>query len=247
MKNANLNIYSIKTFQFGISEDTSLGYSQLKPAATSLRQSVSHSSFLQSNSNVSTAGDVSRRILRCFSKPSIASMSKPKPRTKKRNEEMEREWLLLGEPTSPRNTIVLDDEQDTSTLTITPSGPESVPNQDTELVQSTTMNDLIDSSSESDSSTDIDAAVDEYRQKVEVTTSGPSEKILRIPSSESWQLSIVLISFYFVGILICLGAFAFGSAIVFIGGVSGELIYKKMNSSKVNQRENLNIDEHLLK
>ncbi|XP_055295987.1 probable cationic amino acid transporter [Sitodiplosis mosellana] len=198
--------------------DTSLGYSQLKPTATSLRQSVSNTSFLQSNTNVSTAGDVSRRILRCLSKPSIVSIPKPKSRTKKRNEEMEREWLLLGEPTSPRNTIILDDEQDTSTLTITPTGPENTSNQDGEALQSPTSNDLIESNSDTDSSTDIDAVVDEYRQKVEVTTSGPSEKVLRIPSMESWRLSIVLLVFYSFGVAICLVGFVIGSFIVFSAG-----------------------------
>lgn len=209
------------TLNFFIPDDTSLGYSQLKPAATSLRQSVSSASFLQSNTNISTAGDVSRRILRCLSKPSIVSIPKPKPRTKKRNEEMEREWLLLGEPASPRNTLILDDEQDTSTLTITPTGPENASNQDVEALQSPISNDLIQSSSDTDSSTDIDAAVDEYRQKVEVTTSGPSEKILRIPSMESWRLSIVLIILYFFGVAICLLALAIGSFIVFSAGALG--------------------------
>lgn len=155
-------------------------------------------------------------------------MPKPKPRIKKRNEEMEREWLLLGEPASPRNTIILDDEQDTSTLTITPTGPQTVTNQNTEQLQSPISNELIESSSsDSDSSTDIDAVVDEYRQKVEVTTSGPSEKVLRIPSTESWQLSIVLLGFYFVGICICCVALAIQSAIVFSGGVIGKCIKRK--------------------
>lgn len=211
--------------QISISDDTSLGYSQLKPTATSLRQSVS-ASFLQSNTNVSTAGDVSRRILRCLSKPSIVSIPKPKSRTKKRNEEMEREWLLLGEPTSPRNTIILDDEQDTSTLTITPTGPEHASNQDVEALQSPTI-DLIHSSSDTDSSTDIDAVVDEYRQKVEVTTSGPSEKILRIPSIQSWRLSIILIVLHFFGVSLCLLAFAIGSFIAFSAGALGKFFTGK--------------------
>lgn len=135
---------------------------------------------------------------------------------------MEREWLLLGEPTSPRNTIILDDEQDTSTLTITPTGPDNTANQDIEGLQSPISNDLMQNSSDTDSSTDIDAVVDEYRQKVEVTTSGPSEKILRIPSMESWRLSIVLIVLYFFGVCLCLLAFAIGSFIVFGAGILGK-------------------------
>lgn len=229
------------------SDDTSLGYSQLKPTATSLRHSVSSASTIlqQSQTSLSTAaastaggvGDVSRRILRCLSKPSIVSMQR-KQRHKKqpRTEELEREWLLLGEPTSPRNTIILDDdEQDTSTLTITPStGPPDQPtaNQQQQQQQSpiVTNGALIEScrgsddgmNSSSDSSTDIDAAVDEYRQKVEVTSSGPSEKVLRIPSQESWQLSVILIGCYFIGIFICIVAFAIRSAILFGAGIVGE-------------------------
>lgn len=151
-------------------------------------------------------------------------MPKPKPRTKKRNEEMEREWLLLGEPASPRNTIILDSEQDT------PTGPDNTTNLDAEQLQSPTRNEMIESSSESDSSTDIDAVVDEYRQKVEFTTSGPTEKVLRIPSAESWRLSMVLLSFYFISVCICVGALAIGSGIIFAGGVVGELFHKIPNS-----------------
>lgn len=210
---------------FLFTDDTSLGYSQLKPAATTLRQSLSTASFLQSNSNVSTAGNVSRKILRCFSKPSIVSM--PKPRKSKRTEEMEREWLLLGEPASPRNTLILDNEQDTSSLTITPTGPENASNQCVAALKSSISSELIESSdSESDSSTDIDAVVDEYRQKVEVTTSGPSEKVLRIPSMESWRLSIVFISFYFVGICVCVFACAIDSIIIFSGGALSEYDFR---------------------
>lgn len=187
---------------------------------------MSTASFLQSGTNTSTPGNVSRRILRCLSKPSIVSLPKPKPRKNKRTEEMEREWLLLGEPTSPRNTLFLDNEQDTSSLTITPTGPENASNQDVEALQSSISNELIESSdNDSDDSTDIDAVVDEYRQKVEVTTSGPSEKVLRIPSMESWRLSIVLMSFYFVGIGLCVFALAIESTIIFSGGALGECLF----------------------
>lgn len=180
-----------------------------------------------------------------------------KPRHKKqpRTEELEREWLLLGEPTSPRNTIILDDdEQDTSTLTITPpTGPDNVtPNQQQQqpqqnlqqfgelqrrqqssiisnggLSESARASDddgknVNSNSSSSDSSTDIDAAVDEYRQKVEVTTSGPSEKVLRIPSQESWQLSIILMGCYFVGIFLGVISLTIRSTILFGAGIVGE-------------------------
>lgn len=177
-----------------------------------MKQSVSTSLF-QSNSNVSTAG----RILRCLSKPSIVAMPRPKSRNKKKkNEEMEREWLLLGEPASPRNTVMMDDEQDTSSLTT----PAQSTNQDVEALQSPTT-EAHQSDTDSDSSTDIDAVFDEYRQKIEVTTSGPSDKILRIPSVESWRVSLVMMILYFVGISLTIIGFIFQSFVVFGGGILG--------------------------
>lgn len=68
----------------------------------------------------------------------------------------------------------------------------------------------------------IDAVVDEYRQQVEVKNSGPLEKVLRIPSMESWRLSMVLIVFYLFGVFICIFAFAIESVVIFSGGALGK-------------------------
>lgn len=217
-----------------ISDDTSLGYSQLKPAATSLRQSVGSASSIlnQSQANLSSTsvGDVSRRILRCLSKPSIVTMQKkPRHRKQPRTEELE-ELLLLSEPTSPRNTIILDnDEQNTSTLTLTPPiGEDNVQSNATAILSACIVSgedDIGSGNSSSDSSTDIDAAVDEYLQKEEVKTSGPlPEKVLRIPSQESFQLSLILIGCYFLGILLCMIALNIHSIILFGAGIISEYI-----------------------
>lgn len=182
-----------------------------------MKISVSGPSFQDPNETVSTAG----RILRCLSKPSIVSIPRSKSRSKKnkRGEEMEREWLLLGEPISPRNTIIIDDEQDTSSLTITAKSTSTVVlDQDVEAIP----NQLNESTSDSESSTDIDAVFDEYRQKIEVTASGPSEKVLRIPSIESWRLSIMLMALYFVGICLCIIGFLFSSMIIFLACFLGK-------------------------
>lgn len=208
------------TFEFSyfITDDTSLGYSQLKPVTPALKQSASCPSV-----TTTSAGDVSRRILRCLSKPSIVTIPKSKSRSKKtkKDEELEREWLLLGEPASPRNTIILSDEQDTSSLTIA-ANPPSTGNTDHPLHAPTKPSPVSGSDSETDSSTDIDAIVDEYRQKVEVTTSGPSEKVLRIPSMESWRLAIVLITLYMVGVALSVVGFMFQSIVIFCGGILGK-------------------------
>lgn len=99
-----------------------------------------------------------------FRKPkATAVMPMPKPRIKKQPaEETEREWLLLGEPHSPRNTVMLDDSHaivDTSILTVA----EPLPGGSDDILEEEELTD-------SDSSTDIDAIVDEYRQKFKVNT-----------------------------------------------------------------------------
>lgn len=88
-------------------------------------------------------------------------MPKPKPRIKKKqpDEETEREWLLLGEPHSPRNTVVLDESEDivdTSILTVAEPLPGA-----SDIMEDEELTD-------SESSTDIDAVVDEYREKFKV-------------------------------------------------------------------------------
>lgn len=170
------------------------------------------------------------RILRCLSKPSIVSIPRSKSHTSKkpkRSEEVEREWLLLGEPISPRNTLVLDDEQDTSSLTIpAKSASVSVLDQDVEGQSKVCAQ---TSDSDSDSSTDIDAVFDEYRQKIEVTASGPSEKVLQIPSMESWRLSIILMIAYFVGMGFCIIGFLTESWFIFVASFVGKFSVDKDN------------------
>lgn len=154
---------------------------------------------------------------------------KPRHRKQPRTEELEREWLLLGSPQpSPRNTIILDDDEqnNTSTLTITPpTGADSMNQQqqcgDSEMRRESVLSGSNDEGGSSDSSTDIDAVVDEYLQKVEVQT-GRAEKVLRIPSHESFQLSMILIACFFAGIFLCLIALAIRSAILFGAGFVGE-------------------------
>lgn len=75
----------------------------------------------------------------------------------KRNEELEREWLLLGEPQSPRVAVSAEVDAESSIL----SDP---PMSDIDCIAK-------ENGTDSDSSTDIDAIVDEYRQKVKVNKS----------------------------------------------------------------------------
>lgn len=109
------------------------------------------------------------------------------------HEELEKEWLLLGEPQSPR----LDDSRK-----ISAGGVEIV---DTKLIGDDPVNadddeDAIEDEEEeeeledSSDATDIDAIVHEYKEKLRVSGDGSLEaNVLRIPTANSWRLSILLI------------------------------------------------------
>lgn len=103
-------------------------------------------------------GTSSRRSIWCFNKPKAIAIPTSKSRLKKiQDEELEREWLLLGEPQSPR-VIVNAPDAESSILS-------DQPTSDIECIDRQII-------TETESSTDIDAIVDEYRQKVKVVTHG---------------------------------------------------------------------------
>jgi hypothetical protein len=89
--------------------------------------------------------------------------------------EMEKEWLLLGEPSSPINH----------------ADQENV-NAESSILSDSTDTDCImkAENSESDSEEDIDSVVEEYQQKVKVTTAGLKETNLKVPSIGSWRISL---------------------------------------------------------
>lgn len=138
----------------------------------------------------------------------------------KHNEELEREWLLLGEPQSPRNTVIFEDAQDTSSLSMAIAAV--VPHDDVESVRATDVDMKETSRTDSDSSTDIDAIVDEYRQKVKISSAGTKEKIMRIPSEESWKLSIVCVTVTCIGAVVGVIGIATESVVALGTGTMGE-------------------------
>ncbi|XP_026464414.1 uncharacterized protein LOC113366990 [Ctenocephalides felis] len=98
-------------------------------------------------------------------------------RTHENKREREREWLLLGEPSSP----------------LSPTCPES-PNRDArspfsspELLESA----LVSGADRHSDSTDIDAAVDEYKQDVSILQPIVETKA---PTTATWRRSVVLIT-----------------------------------------------------
>lgn len=116
-----------------------------------------------------------------FNKDSTAISTKPKPKVNKsgNSEELEREWLLLGEPPSPK---VTDNSQDVESILSDLDVTDKIENTD------------------SDSSTDIDAIVDEYRQKIKVSTAGPMDNNLRVPSLTTWRIGLFGLLFVVAGV-----------------------------------------------
>lgn len=131
----------------------------------------------------------SHKILGLFNKAASQTYNaipKSLSRMSKLNQEVEREWLLLGEPplspkvpTVENNNPVPDIE---STILSDPS------TSDIECIAKP------EQESDSDSTTDIDGIVAEYEQTLKVTAAGPIETI-RIPSSGSWWIASVMVLF----------------------------------------------------
>lgn len=174
----------------GILRASYLLYSSFRPKFVNPQ---TNSSLSYSRLNSGNSAPTTSRIKRTFfflnkglAQPAISlskSKSKSKLKVKKNDEELEREWLLLGEPSSPiaksppqeaESSIVSDEIQNVDCIT------------------------KVDTDSD-DSSTDIDAIVDEYRQKVKVSTLGPMDTF-RVPSTTSWRLTLVAIFIIVVGL-----------------------------------------------
>jgi hypothetical protein len=92
-------------------------------------------------------------------------------------EEVEKEWLLLGEPSSPVN------RSDQEPLNAESSILSDATTSDTECI--------VKAEQSSDSEEDIDSIVEEFQQKVKVTTAGLKETNLKIPSMGSWRIAML--------------------------------------------------------
>lgn len=155
----------------------------------------------------------SKKSVWFFRKPSTASIAHhmlPNNRANKNNgprEEHEREWLLLGEPPSPK-------------------APDSPPNVESTIL-SHQVSDIEcialakpeNTDSDEESSTDIDAIVDEYRQKVKVSAAGPLDNnTLRLPSAASWRLTLVFIALIVTGcVLTSVGLMVWETNTIIVG------------------------------
>lgn len=97
-------------------------------------------------------------------------------------EEMEKEWLLLGEASSPINQPNQDSTNaESSILSDTTAS-------DTECIVKAGHSDDSETSDE-----DIDSIVEEFQQKVKVSTAGLKEANLKVPSMGSWRVALFCI------------------------------------------------------
>lgn len=118
--------------------------------------------------------------------PSISTHNLSKSISKlnksEQKEEMEKEWLLLdgGEPSSPLNQADHREPINAESTILS-----DVTTSDTECIG---MVKAENSDSESEEE-DIDSVVEEYQQKVKVSTAGLREMNLKLPSSGSWRAS----------------------------------------------------------
>ncbi|XP_041777601.1 probable cationic amino acid transporter [Anopheles merus] len=201
--------------------ESSLGYSRLNTGNRS-----SSTSGQANTTNGLRAAHSRRSSLWCFKSSNFCSSTKaalahhvlPGSRAGMSHtlnggsrEEHEREWLLLGEPSSPKgpphsppgtveSTVLSDQISDIECIAL--AKPE---NMDSE-----------------DSSTDIDAIVDEYRQKVTVSTAGYTSDgdTLRLPTANSWYLAIIFIVLIVLGSVITASGLMLWDTIMIIAGVN---------------------------
>jgi hypothetical protein len=132
-----------------------------------------------------------KRSTSWFSSFGSQSLSKSiaKLNNKKTDKKEEREWLLLGEPSSP---------------TVRQQNNDDEMNAESSILSDTTLSDVdcigkVDHlDSESSEEEDIDTIVEEFQQKLKVSTTGLKEVNLKIPSSNSWRLALLCITLVIV-------------------------------------------------
>ncbi|XP_032310930.1 uncharacterized protein LOC6503741 [Drosophila ananassae] len=184
------------------SSESSLSYSRLSTAP--IAKSTSCSSAATSSSSRL------KRSLWNIGLPKHSGLKKPKTKPKNK-QELEKEWLLLGEPTSP---CPQREGRDVESTILSDGEP---PPSDFEYP------DKFDKS-DSDTSTDIDAIVDEYREKIKVTTAGPLERSVRVPTGSSWHVTIFALVVIALGIALCVAGLMMHWAPATLTGGIGVLI-----------------------
>jgi hypothetical protein len=142
--------------------------------------------------------------------PSISTHSLSKSASKSDKEETEKEWLLLGEASSPVNQPNNQEPLNAESAILS-----DVTGSDTECIVKA-------DNSDSESDEDIDSIVEEFHQKVKVSTAGLRDSSLKIPSMGSWRVAMLCI-FSVVGSSVAASVSAvYELAIPFTLAVTGE-------------------------
>lgn len=108
---------------------------------------------------------------------SISKLNRPVDK-----QEMEKEWLLLGEASSPVN------QPNQELINIESSILSDTTASDTECIVKAGRSDDSETSDE-----DIDSIVEEFQQKVKVSTAGLKDANLKVPSMGSWRVAMLCI------------------------------------------------------
>lgn len=184
-------------------DSSTLNYSRLD-SETTVVPATEQSSSLSTSTTISSIRRI-WNLTKIETHPVKCPKRKRKvPKNPAELEEMEREWLLLDEPQTPRLDRPINGEGVSNGVPVNQNlGKTENEILDTKL-EGVIIRDVVegvdghDSSSSTDA-TDIDAIVDEHRAKIQITTEG---SVMRIPSATSWRFTLFIICIMSCGISI---------------------------------------------
>jgi hypothetical protein len=126
--------------------------------------------------------------------PSLSSQSISKSLNKlnKSSKREEREWLLLGEPSSPTVRVQNCDEDENEINAESSILSDSATSDIDCIVKPSNVPSHTDNESSEDEE-DIDSIVEEFQQKLQISTAGLKDTSLKIPTMNSWRCSMMCI------------------------------------------------------
>ncbi|XP_070495033.1 probable cationic amino acid transporter isoform X2 [Chironomus tepperi] len=180
-------------------------YSPHRPKVTETKHSTLAYSRLDTGTSKTPKSTAPKRSATWFlnkAVPSLSSQSLSKSinkLNKKHSKKEEREWLLLAEPSSP---VVRNAQYDEEC------------NAESSILSDTTTSDIdcIMKAEQLDTETseeeeDIDSIVEEFQQKIKISTTGLKDTVLKLPTINSWRFSILCIAIIFTTCICgCYGA-----------------------------------------
>jgi hypothetical protein len=157
----------------------------------------SKSSTVPTTTTTTVANLPKRSATWFFNKASSLSsqnLSKSLNKLNKSGRVEEREWLLLGEPSSPLARPQNEDEEHAESSILSDSDVDCIAKVEHAGSES------------SEEEEDIDSIVEEFQQKLKISATGLKDINLKIPTVNSWRCSIIcVISIIFASILSAIG------------------------------------------